>query len=459
MQVKKLLALGSISLGIFVPPFTLFYFLFMLTQYVNYYKTGIFEVIWIPISSLISFISFYTVLDRISSLYGRDKMYYIGSFLYLLSILFIMIFPNMSILIVLFFIMGISLSIIYSNALKLLHGLNIFNGQRNLITYNSLIFLSSIFFSFVVGGYFTNMGLEYPLSVLLLFSILMIIFSTLSFNNYSFIKLHEELDVLGSFLYAAFLTLLIFFMMLLNIYPIYETLYFLIMSLIFFIIFIYIEKNVSNPIIDPRSFKNNKKFLSLSISSFITYLSIIPIFFILPIYMEVVLKTQIFLVGLIISSFPFFALISFLMMKYIIKNENERIISMIGLILLAVSFVLISLFIKSVYIPYFLILSGIGFGIYEYSNYISFISISLREENLSSTNTLETLKLTGTVLSISLFSLLLSFYLNRNQYISYSGIFLIQINPEIIQNSLNIIFIISAVMILISLYFSSLLKR
>ncbi|MGC8995664.1 MAG: hypothetical protein ACP5JT_03115 [Thermoplasmata archaeon] len=439
MQKGSLLNLLSPVLGEFLSSFTLVYIIFLIPSIINYYKASIFEILWIPISLLVSFIPLNNVMDRISSLYGRDKLYYIGLILYIITIIFLTLLPPISIFIILTFIMGISLSIIYPNSIRIHEIVN-----KNSINIQ-ILFLISIIFGITIA-YLLNGYLRISFITLIIIPVLIIFISLLTFFNYTFIKIHEEIDILGSFLFAAFISLFIFFIMLLKIYPITYTLYFLIMSLVFLSIFIIFEKGVSNKFFN-LSLLKNKDILSIFVTNLVIYISIVPIFLILPLYYINILNQNYSLN--IILLFSIISFLTFIILNIINLNINNKILILVGLLLISISYIMMSINIKLLF--YDVIAIALGYGISEYSNYILINKYSNKTENYEILNISEISKYTGILLSIGLSSLILSIYLNRNYYFSYPRYV---ISNTLFINAMNTIFLIIGIFILFSLYFS-----
>jgi len=443
MQKNSLLNLLSPVLGEFLTSFTLVYIIFLIPAIINYYKASIFEILWIPISLLVSFIPLNNVMDRISSLYGRDKLYYIGLILYIITIAFLALLPPISIFIILTFILGISLSIIYPNSIRIHEIVN-----KNSINIQ-ILFLISIIFGIIIA-YLLNGYLRISFIILIIIPILIIFISLLTFFNYTFIKIHEEIDILGSFLFAAFISLFIFFIMLLKIYPITYTLYFLIMSLIFLSIFIIFEKGVSNKFFN-LSLLKNKDILSIFVTNLVIYISIIPIFLILPLYYVNILNQN---YSLNIIIFSIISFLTFTILNIINLNINNKILILVGLLLISISYIMMSINIKSSF--YNIITIALGYGISEYSNYILLNRYSNKTENYEILNVSEISKYTGMLLSIGLSSFILSIYLNRNYYFSYPRYV---ISNTLFINAMNTIFLVIGIFILLSIYFSYLRSR
>ncbi len=439
MQKGSLLNLLSPVLGEFLSSFTLVYIIFLIPSIINYYKASIFEILWIPISLLVSFIPLNNVMDRISSLYGRDKLYYIGLILYIITIIFLTLLPPISIFIILTFIMGISLSIIYPNSIRIHEIVN-----KNSINIQ-ILFLISIIFGITIA-YLLNGYLRISFITLIIIPVLIIFISLLTFFNYTFIKIHDEIDILGSFLFAAFISLFIFFIMLLKIYPITYTLYFLIMSLVFLSIFIIFEKGVSNKFFN-LSLLKNKDILSIFVTNLVIYISIVPIFLILPLYYINILNQNYSLN--IILLFSIISFLTFIILNIINLNINNKILILVGLLLISISYIMMSINIKLLF--YDVIAIALGYGISEYSNYILINKYSNKTENYEILNISEISKYTGILLSIGLSSLILSIYLNRNYYFSYPRYV---ISNTLFINAMNTIFLIIGIFILLSLYFS-----
>ncbi len=443
MQKNSLLNLLSPVLGEFLTSFTLVYIIFLIPAIINYYKASIFEILWIPISLLVSFIPLNNVMDRISSLYGRDKLYYIGLILYIITIAFLALLPPISIFIILTFILGISLSIIYPNSIRIHEIVN-----KNSIN-TQILFLISIIFGIIIA-YLLNGYLRISFIILIIIPILIIFISLLTFFNYTFIKIHEEIDILGSFLFAAFISLFIFFIMLLKIYPITYTLYFLIMSLIFLSIFIIFEKGVSNKFFN-LSLLKNKDILSIFVTNLVIYISIIPIFLILPLYYVNILNQN---YSLNIIIFSIISFLTFTILNIINLNINNKILILVGLLLISISYIMMSINIKSSF--YNIITIALGYGISEYSNYILLNRYSNKTENYEILNISDISKYTGMLLSIGLSSFILSIYLNRNYYFSYPRYV---ISNTLFINAMNTIFLVIGIFILLSIYFSYLRSR
>lgn len=132
-----------------------------------------------------------------------------------------------------------------------------------------------------------------------------------------------------------------------------------------FVLFIYVELNVKDPLVNLRIFKNH----NFTLSNFVIFIFAVGMFgstFLIPLYMQNTLGYSAFDAGLVFLPVGIIQAVASPMSTKIVKYIDARIIITLGLTLLATSFFLNNSFTLQTdrdYIVSSLILRGVGMGI------------------------------------------------------------------------------------------------
>ncbi len=175
-------------------------------------------------------------------------------------------------------------------------------------------------------------------------------------------------------------------------------------SILFFFIFLIIEKKSKQPMIELNLF-TNRTFTAANISIFINFAALFAIFFIFPFFMEKVTNYSPAKIGLAIGSVPLGMAIVAPISGWISDKTRSNIICITGILIASIAIFLLSdLNAGSEYstIIILLCLTGLGFGLFQSPNN-SLIMGSVPKDRLGiASGTMATMRSLGMVMGVAI---------------------------------------------------------
>ncbi|TFF87953.1 MAG: MFS transporter [Promethearchaeota archaeon] len=326
---------------------------------------------WINISALLVMTCSIMIFGRLGDLKGRKKLSYIGIITFLIGSILCAISPNGLVLIIFRCVQGLGSSILISNLYAIPK--DIFPPEKHgraigFITFAVYLGLASAPF---LGGFivdFLNWRWIFlvvlPLGIVALF----IIHKTYKLEPVKQPK--EKFDLLGAGTFAITLFSLYLSLTLGNKVGWNNI---LVISLIFifiisFIIFIMIEKKSDSPMIKLSIFKN-ANFSTSNFAALLFYITTMSITFLIPIYLKAGFGYTGLEIAMVIFLMPLFMSIFSPISGYLSDKFDNKKICIIGLVILAISFLFLGTMQFQPPISYIiLIFAGIGQGIFTSPN-------------------------------------------------------------------------------------------
>jgi EmrB/QacA subfamily drug resistance transporter len=175
-------------------------------------------------------------------------------------------------------------------------------------------------------------------------------------------------------------------------------------SILFFLIFLIIEKKAKQPMIE-INLLTNRTFTTANISVFINFAALFAVFFIFPFFMEKVYNYPPAKIGFAIGSVPFGMAIVAPISGWMSDRKRSKVICVAGIIIASMAiFLLGGLDAGSEFsrITIFLCLLGLGFGIFQAPNN-SLIMGSVPKERLGiASGTMATMRSLGMVMGVAI---------------------------------------------------------
>lgn len=198
---------------------------------------------------------------------------------------------------------------------------------------------------------------------------------------------NEKIDIRGTVAFGAFivaLTLSVTNGEFLGYTNKYILLGFLV-SIIGFIIFIYLQKKVKSPVLDLNLFKNGL-FSSSILCNFLTFVGISSVSIILPFYLQDVLKMSTLQSGLFLMIYPLILGIVSPFSGKLSDKLNAKIIANVGCIILSVGLILLGTIKENtplVYVAIYSAIMGFGNGLFKSPNN-TLVMRNIKKERLGS---------------------------------------------------------------------------
>ncbi|MEM4121853.1 MAG: MFS transporter [Thermoplasmata archaeon] len=381
----------------------------------KYFNTGISYLTFIIIAYMVASTSTMIPSGIVSKKYGKKKIYLLGFFIFTLSSLFIVISPNVILIIILRGIEGIGAGILATVGIPLLMDVFPQNERGKAVGINSISWGIGTLIGPLLGGFLVMIDWRLIFLINIPIGTVAIIFGIERIPHS--IGIREEIINIGN------IVIFLLFIIPLTIGLSFLNLYFLIVSFIIFPIFLMMQ--IKKPLIPLIEIKN-KIFLPIVIASTLQALGFFGVMYSLSIYMQNDLGVTPFIAGIILSTYPISAIIANPLGGYILdKYGSGKILMILGLIIQGSFLFLLSLFLNSIsFISLIIFISGFGGSIYwVVSTTIVIDSVNPNERTLAS-STLYTMRNISLITGISSFPLFI--YLFDRSQISYTLLILNQ---------------------------------
>lgn len=174
--------------------------------------------------------------------------------------------------------------------------------------------------------------------------------------------------------------------------------------IIFFTVFIMIEKRARHPIIELHLF-SNKNFAAANICLLITFIAMFSVIFIMPFFLENVSNYPITKIGMALFSMPLFMSLTAPVSGWLSDRTNSFVYSRMGMVIIFIAILLISMVDESsdfLGIALRLGLLGLGIGIFQSPNN-SIIMSSVPKNRLGvASGTMATMRSMGMILGVAI---------------------------------------------------------
>lgn len=453
------------SLGAFLTPFTSSLISFTIPKIADTFKANFIAIVWVPMAYLIALPVFMILLGRLSDLYGRVKFYRIGLLVFSTGATLASVAFDIYFLIFSSFVMGIGGAIMGTNSTAIISNVYTSESKGWALGINAMSVYLGLTLAPFLGGMLTQF---LPWQSIFLVNIpialvaLMLTFAYM--KKIEEVRKKEKIDLLGSIFFTASILSIVLYLSLGQIYDFYSMIYMVIIGISTLLIFILYERRITNPMLDISLFTRNKTFSAANFTALLNYVSTFSITFVFSILLQIVLGYPPFVAGMILMIEPVLMVIFSPISGKMTDKYGSRSIASIGMLIIAISFFMLSFVnsksnILSMIIP--LGILGIGFGLFSAPNTTSVMgSVSQGQAGVAS-GTLGTMRFTGQLMSLAIASAILSASIPHSTLIQiFSGInFKSEIeNVEAFQNGFRTIMIFSAFVSLLGSY-TSLLRN
>ena len=219
------------------------------------------------------------------------------------------------------------------------------------------------------------------------------------------------------------------------------------------VIFVYVERKKTNPILNINLFSKNKTFSFANLTALINYSSTFAITFVLSLYLQNVRGLTPKNAGLILIAQPIMMTIVSFFSGKMSDKKDPRILASFGMALISIGlflFTFLSSGTSSLYIILCLLLLGFGFGMFTSPNTNSAMSSVGSEFYAVASATLSTMRSVGMMFSMAIVAMTTYIFIG-NQIINYENI-------DEYMKSVKVIFVVFALLCVVGV-FTSLVGR
>lgn len=410
---------------------------------------------WIISAYLLSTAVFLLPFGRLADIHGRRKIFLTGTLLYTLFTLAIALSVSMPMLIGCRILQGLSAAMIFSTNMAILSAAYPSQERGKALGYNVTATYIGLSLGPVLGGVMNHFlgwrSIFYLITVLGVISSLAIHFRL----HYEWAEAREEkFDTSGSILYASGLIAILYGLS--SISSSSWTVYLLVAGLGLMLLFIIQETRSEAPIVQVHLFTKNKAFAFSNLAALINYSANFAAGFLLSVYLQIVLGYSSYQAGLILLPQPIVVALLSPLAGTLSDRMEPRLVASMGMSCSALSLFIFSLF-NPATSPWWLvanlILAGIGFALFSSPNNNAIMGSVHIDLYGSASSILNTMRLVGQTLSMSIATLLISVYVGsaslaqtssaslmawiQVSFLVFAVLCLIGILPSLIRGSLH----------------------
>ncbi len=377
-------------------------------------NTGTVALGWVATSFILTSAIFLLPMGRLADISGRIKIFKTGIFLFTLSSFFIIFCNDITSLIILRILQGLSGAMFFSTSLALISSAFPPGERGKAIGINITSVYLGLSAGPVVGGFFTrHFGWRSIFITLIPLGIisLILIYKKLK-TDWADAK-NEKFDLKGSLLYGISLALFIYGFSKLS-----GTTGWILMlcGLITGFLFFFSEKHTTHPVFDFGLFANNRIFTLSSLAALIHYAATAATGFFMSLYLQYIHGLNSNIAGLIMISQP----LSMMALSPIAGKLSDKIkpgiLASFGMGMTAVglsSLCFISLHTSLPIIIFILIIMGIGFAFFSSPNSNAIMSSVEKKHFGIASGVVGTMRVIGQSFSMGITMMILTFYIGK----------------------------------------------
>jgi EmrB/QacA subfamily drug resistance transporter len=377
-----------------------------------------FEVIqWIPMIYLLVMAVTLISFGRISDLKGRKSFFLFGIFLFTVSSLFSTYVSSGIVLVIFRGIQGVGSSFIAANATSMIT--DIFPREE---TGKALgINVATIYLGLVIGPVLGGLIVQFSSWRLIFFINVPIGIVLITIGWFKLKKINpgikeERFDLWGTLLFGIFLASLLFALTNANIvgWGSIEIIILFLISLSGAILFIYIENKTKYPLFKLSLFRRNRVFSFANFAALLNYIAISGVTFLLSIYLQSILGIPPAITAFYLLPTTITMVIISPLSGRLSDKHGTRILTTLGMIIMASGFILLSIILGFLPIFYIIITQfviGIGIGLFSSPNNSAIMNAVEPKDHGIAAGILSTMRVVGQSTSVALLSVVLTIFI------------------------------------------------
>jgi EmrB/QacA subfamily drug resistance transporter len=377
-----------------------------------------FEVIqWIPMIYLLVMAVTLISFGRLSDLKGRKSFFLFGIFLFTVSSLFSTYAASGIVLVIFRGIQGVGSSFIAANATSMIT--DIFPREE---TGKALgINVATIYLGLVIGPVLGGLIVQFSSWRLIFFINVPIGIVLITIGWFKLKKINpgikeERFDLWGTLLFGIFLASLLFALTNANIvgWGSIEIIILFLISLSGAILFIYIENKTKYPLFKLSLFRRNRVFSFANFAALLNYIAISGVTFLLSIYLQSILGIPPAITAFYLLPTTITMVIISPLSGRLSDKHGTRILTTLGMIIMASGFILLSIILGFLPIFYIIITQfviGIGIGLFSSPNNSAIMNAVEPKDHGIAAGILSTMRVVGQSTSVALLSVVLTIFI------------------------------------------------
>ena len=372
------------------------------------------ELGWVISSFILSSAIFLLPFGRLADIIGRKKIFSLGILLFTISTFLIIFSRSITTLIVLRIFQGISSAMIFGTSLAIITSVFQPGERGRAMGINITAVYLGLSCGPVIGGLLTqHLGWRSIFAFLVPFGIISLILINRKIKTEWAEAAGEKFDWLGSVIYGIALSS---FMYGFSRLPSTFGWIFITIGVLMAVVFLIVEKKISNPVFDVRLILRNRVFAFSGMAALIHYSATSATGFFISLYLQYLKDLDARTAGLIMISQPIAMTLLSPVAGKLSDKKNPGVIASAGMGLTAAGLVLLC-FLKvttpNYLIVLLLIMMGIGFGLFSSPNSNAIMS-SVDKRHLGvASGVVGTMRMVGQMMSMGIAMMLISLYIGK----------------------------------------------
>jgi len=406
---KKWRILFAIAIGTIMVPINASIVNVSLPTITTFFSTGIATSQWVITVYLINLLGFVLLFGRLGDFYGHERIYMVGLFSFVITSILCSLSPSITFLIIFRGLQGIAAALMLSVSMDIVKDAFPTSQTGKALGIYAVAIAAGLSIGPAIGGFLqTFLGWQ----TIFLVNIPMGITSFLL--CYKILKMEEpmpiKLDVWGAILQYLCLFSTVYVLNNIQTSKIdIITAITAVSAVITLILFIWNEKRVDSPLIDLEMFKN-KTFSAFNLSLYFNYISMYMILFIMPFYLQKVLKFDAALTGAILTVNPVAMMILAPLSGTLSDKIGSRPLAITGALISAAalySMTYLTIFSNMFDVVWRLALLGIGAAIFQAPNNRAIMNVIPDKKKGVASSIIVTMRNLGMVFGVSIAGILL----------------------------------------------------
>ena len=372
------------------------------------------ELGWVISSFILSSAIFLLPFGRLADIIGRKKIFSLGILLFTISTFLIIFSGSITYLIVFRIFQGLSSAMIFGTSLAIITSVFQPGERGKAMGINITAVYLGLSCGPVIGGLLTQyLGWRSIFAFLVPFGIISLILINRKIKTEWADAAGEKFDWRGSVIYGIALSS---FMYGFSRLPSYLGWICIAIGILMAVVFLIIEKKISNPVFDVRLILRNRVFAFSGMAALIHYSATSATGFFISLYLQYLKGLDARTAGLIMIFQPLAMTLLSPVAGRLSDKKNPGVIASIGMGLTAAGLILLC-FIKvttpNYLIILLLIMMGIGFGLFSSPNSNAIMS-SVENRHLGvASGVVGTMRMVGQMMSMGIAMMLISLYIGK----------------------------------------------
>lgn len=284
MEIDKRAVLLTVSLSSFLTPFNGSSFNIALPSIAAEYSLDAIAMSWASLAYLLASAMFLIPFGRLADMYGRKRVFLYGITVFTVSSALLGMYPSSATLVIFRALQGIGSSMIFGTSLAILVSVSTPQERGSMLGTSIAAVYVGLSAGPYIGGFLTkNFGWRSIFMANVAIGLLVIVMILTKLKAEWRTEDGGQFDLLGS---AAFSLMLLALMYGMSKLPTRSAFLPIAIGVILMAVFVYIEGNVENPVLDLGVFKSNRAYSLFNITALINFSATFSLTFLLSMYLQ-----------------------------------------------------------------------------------------------------------------------------------------------------------------------------